>query len=198
MASEIDICNLALGHLADDAEVASISPPDGSAQASHCKRLYPIARDALLALHDWTFATGRETGLAEITSPSDGYAFAYTVPTGVIRPIKAMLEGEADETGEGVKFKVEEDKTILSNEPIGTLLVVRRIIDTNKFSPLFVTCLSWLLASYLAGPVLKEMSGSTAAAMAKKFEMELARASGNDANISNEKPIHKPGWIGAR
>ena len=56
MASEVDICNLALGHLGDNATVSSISPPEGSAQAEHCARFYPIARDALLEMHNWNFA----------------------------------------------------------------------------------------------------------------------------------------------
>ena len=50
MASEVDICNLALGHLGDNATVASLNPPEGSVQAQHCARFYPIARDALLEM----------------------------------------------------------------------------------------------------------------------------------------------------
>ena len=59
MASDVEICNLALSHLGDTATVASIDPPEGSAQAEHCARFYPIARDALLEKHDWSWATRR-------------------------------------------------------------------------------------------------------------------------------------------
>ena len=45
MATEVDICNLALAHLGDDATIASIKPPEGSAQAEKSARFYPIARD---------------------------------------------------------------------------------------------------------------------------------------------------------
>lgn len=40
-------------------------------------------------------------------------------------------------------------------------------VDPSKFSPLFVTALSWLLASMLAGPILK---GDVGAAEAKRCE----------------------------
>ena len=60
MASVVDICNLALGHLGDPATVSSIDPPEGSAQAQHCARFYPIARDSLLEMHSWNFSTYRE------------------------------------------------------------------------------------------------------------------------------------------
>ena len=35
MATEVDICNLALAHLGDNATIASLKPPEGSAQAEH-------------------------------------------------------------------------------------------------------------------------------------------------------------------
>ena len=56
MASVVDICNLALAHIGDDATVSSIDPPEGSAQAEHCKRFYAIARDTMLQMHNWNFA----------------------------------------------------------------------------------------------------------------------------------------------
>ena len=45
MATEVDICNIALAHLGDDATIASLSPPEGSAQAEKAARFYPIARN---------------------------------------------------------------------------------------------------------------------------------------------------------
>ena len=59
MASEVEICNLALARLGDAATVVSIDPPEGSAQAEHCAMFYPMARDTLLAQHPWGFAQRR-------------------------------------------------------------------------------------------------------------------------------------------
>ena len=36
MSSDVDICNLALARLGDEANIVSISPPDQSAQAGYC------------------------------------------------------------------------------------------------------------------------------------------------------------------
>lgn len=57
MPSSVDICNLALSFLGDDACVASIDPPEESTQAQICARQYPLAVLALLEMHDWSFAT---------------------------------------------------------------------------------------------------------------------------------------------
>ena len=76
----VDICNLALGYLGDVATVASIDPPDGSAQADHCARFYPMALALMLDAHDWNFATKR-SALAVLTTPyADWWQFAYAVP----------------------------------------------------------------------------------------------------------------------
>ena len=66
MSSEIDICNLALARLGDDATVASIDPPEGSAQAEQCARFYSIARDTMLEMHDWRFATKRVVSVTRV------------------------------------------------------------------------------------------------------------------------------------
>src|SRR5687767_8634483 len=96
MSSEVDIANLALSHLGDEANVVAIDPPDGTVQASHCGRFYPIARDLLLEMHPWTFATRRAT-LAEVTNPvEDDWTYAYTLPTGCIRPLSALLPGQPE------------------------------------------------------------------------------------------------------
>ena len=69
MASPVDICNTALAYLGDVANVVSIDPAEGSAQAEHCARFYPLARDALLEMHDWGFAT-RRVALAGLANPT--------------------------------------------------------------------------------------------------------------------------------
>ena len=84
MASEVDICNLALARLGDNATVASIDPPEGSAQAEHCARFYAVARDSLLEMHAWKFAT-RRVQLAKLTVESWDWSFAYAEPTGALK-----------------------------------------------------------------------------------------------------------------
>lgn len=93
MASEVEICNLALSHLGDEATVASITPPDGSVQAGLCARHYPLARDALLQMHTWTFATRRIVG-AEVSSGTTNWQYAYSLPNDAL-DVFAVLPPEA-------------------------------------------------------------------------------------------------------
>ena len=96
MASEVDICNMALSHCGDIANVQSIVPPDGTAQSDHCAKWYPVARDSLLEEHDWAFATKRTTLalLSNVTSTS--WAYGYAAPADMLNPI-AMLDQYASD-----------------------------------------------------------------------------------------------------
>jgi len=53
----VDICNLALSHVGDGGQITSLD--DGSVQAKFCKKFLPEARDELLQIRQWGFATRR-------------------------------------------------------------------------------------------------------------------------------------------
>lgn len=201
MASEIDICNLALAHLGDDATVASIDPPEGSAQAEHCARFYPIARDALLEIHDWKFAT-RRAALAQLVDDAFNWTYAYAPPSGALKLI-SVLPATASPDDEGQPFDTENqaDGTpmILTDLESATLRYTARVTDTTKFSPLFVDALARLLASYLAGPILKgDVGKAEAKAQYAAFRAVLSQAEVSDANQRHGTPEHKPEWMAGR
>ena len=201
MASEVDICNLALGHLGDNATVASLDPPEGSAQAEHCARFYPIARDTLLEAHNWKFATRRAT-LAVLDVDSFNWTYAYAEPAGALRVV-SILPGTAMSTDEGEQFETmgddEGNALVLTHLEGATALYTVRVTDTTKFSPLFVDALSRLLAAYLAGPVIKgDVGKAEAKAQMQHFRLALNLAITSDANQRKVTPEHSVGWIAGR
>jgi hypothetical protein len=125
MASAVSICNLALSHLGDTATVSAIDPPEGSAQAQHCARFYPIARDALLEMAAWNFATKRAT-LAELTNTSTEWLYAYALPSGCINllavhPADATddysPDGSTDYTPKPFTIEINDDQATASSSP---------------------------------------------------------------------------------
>lgn len=226
MASVVDICNLALAHLGDNATIASIDPPEGSAQAEHCQRFYPIARDTLLEMHSWSFATKRAYG-AEVENTWPMWEYAYAMP-GDASDIIAILPPEAKDdysthftpqtypdfytnyspsvaAGQYVpqKFAVETaadgSEIILTNQKQAVIRYHAKITDPTKFSPLFTITLSWHLASMLAGPVIK---GDQGAAEAKRCvamtTLYLGKAMEADSNARKIKPEQIVPWIAGR
>ena len=161
MATEVDICNLALAHLGDDATIATLSPPEGSAQAEKAARFYPIARNTLLQMHTWNFAA-RRGNLALTTNTLDQWDYAYVAPADMMSPISIIsptaqndyaTRMSAGDTPGGItsnyaptivagqytpqQFAIE-GTYIYTNQENAMLRYQAFITDPSTFSPLFV------------------------------------------------------------
>jgi len=184
VASVVDICNLALAHIAKPADVTAIDPPDGTAEADHCARFYPIARNELLERHDWRFAT-RRTTLEELAdNPQEAlWAFAYGRPNLAIRILSVLLPASTDdaETQKFVEETNEDGSGIVYTDVEDAQVRFTWLQeDTAKYTPLFVVALSWKLAEYLAGPLTKDPK--VVRACAEMAEATFLRAAAADAS----------------
>lgn len=240
--SEVTICNLALSHLGDTAEVMSIKPPDSSVQAQLCSRFYWVARNALLEMAAWGFATRRAKLAPLVPQASDGldidengclvgpWRHMYALPSGVFNAL-AVQEQCAPGEYEAWFGPVEKDyfppypqgylpvpgaplvvpqpfqvetradgsQIVLTNVCDAVLRYTTLVEDTTKFSPLFTLALSHLLASMLAGPLIKGDAG--AAAATQQLEMFEALKSSAVTSDANQRKTHvEPAvsWIRGR
>lgn len=201
----VDTCNIALGMLGDRANVTSIDPPEGSAQADHCARFYPIARDEVLEETDWTFASVYET-LAELPAETNVlWLFVYALPaqcmvvrevvytdgtTVVFDPDNPQFEMGSLASGQLVLY---------TNAEAATLRYTKRVVDLTKWSTKATSALQYLLASYLAGPVIKGKTGAQASQTMRAAYMALVgRAAATDANQNSRKPRFIPSSMRVR
>lgn len=210
MASVVQLCNMALSHIGSDARVSSISPPDGSVEAGHCATFYDLARTELLEPGNWAFAL-RRAALAEVTNPSTVWAYAYAKPSNCLRALRILrpsiaaavltrnlaFEPHTDDRG-GAAFDVEGD-VILTNEPDAVLLYVQDVTDSTKFPASFTSALSYLLASYLAGPIIKGNEGVRVGDAMRQRAMTLADiAATASANASSAESLPQPSLLAVR
>jgi hypothetical protein len=225
VASAVDICNLALSYLGDTATVSSLSPPDGSAQAQHCARFYPIARTSALEMASWDFSTKRSI-LAPVNNAWAMWRYAYSMPSDAINILGVLPIEAADDYSEtfcqpfpyplpeGIipsanaiytpqPYTIEMDSNglqiILTNVCDAVLRYTYDVSDTTKFSALFTQALAWLLASMLAGPLIK---GDAGAAESKRclgmFQAVESQAEVSDANQRKINPKIATPWIVGR
>ena len=232
MASDVDISNLALTHIGDSANVSSIDPPDGSAQAGYCATFYPIARKALLEMSSWGISTVRST-TAPIANPSSTWLYAYAYPANVINFISVLSPDALDDYSQNFAtlgsttdfsmggpvcpdfpnpadnfyapqpYELEQDgegnQIVLTNCENAVFRYTIDVSDTTKFSPLFVLALSYLLASMLAGPIIKGEAGAAmSAAMLTKFQTFGGQAKTSDANQRRIVPQQRVSWMAGR
>ena len=225
MSSDVDICNLALSFLGDAAIVQSISPPDGSAQSSHCSRFYPVARDAVLELHAWGFATKR-VALAQVTNPTitldnpkGTWRYAYAEPIDLVNYLAVLDPNAPDDYSSGIpapnsyglgqpnignyttqEFATEIDTLgnviILTNVENAVLRYTVSVVDTTKFSSLCIIAIGRKLAAMLAGSILKGDSGrAESKAQEAQFNVVMAQAKSSDANQRSVKPPSGAAWM---
>lgn len=225
MSSEVTICNLALSHIGDTANVSSISPPEGTVQAQLCARFYPLARDVLLESHSWGFATKR-VALALLSATVDSWLYAYAIPTDVQSIISVLPPEAADDYSFPSPYPADQfgypaanvnlmsvaympqpyqteeiggQSAILTNQADAVLRYTAKVTDPTKFTPLFRLALSHMLASMLAGPILKGDVGKKEAkdqlSLANHFLGLAKEADSADRNI---KPTHSVPWMSGR
>lgn len=222
MATEVDICNLALAHLGDDATIATIKPPEGSAQAEKAARFYPIARDSLLEMHTWNFASKRGA-LALTTVTLDQWEYAYQAPADLMTPVAIIsptaqndyaTRMSAGDTPGGItsnyaptivagqyspqQFAVE-GAYIYTNQEKAVLRYQAYVTDPTLFSPLFINTLSWHLASMLAGPVIKGDQGAAEAKRCTQTMVQYLSTAKQSDNLHRDITVeHIVPWTSGR
>ena len=211
MASVVQICNMALSNIGADARVSSISPPDGSVEAGLCATFYDAARTELIEPGTWNFTLAR-AALPQVENLSDTWSFAYALPSDCMRALRVLrksfigltvftqdLELYKPTDRDGADFDIE-GGVLYTNEPDAVLLYARDVIDTGKFTPTFTSALGYLLASYLAGPIIKGGEGGSIgdAMRDRAFAMAsmAATAAANASSTSGDNYV--PSMLAAR
>ena len=202
MATVVEVWNLALARLGDSGTVTSTDPPEESVQAGYCSRFYELARDTLLEAHPWKFALRREALSALSDQDTYEWAYAYGLPSQMIRCLAVLSEtGRDDDDSQDYAIQTADDGTqyLLTDQQDAHIIYIWRQEDTTRYSPMAIDALSWLLAAHVAGPMIKGDEGrKMAQACFSAYRGFVQRAAASDANQRKRQPTHTPAWIGGR
>lgn len=198
MSTPVDICNLALSRLADMANVSGIDPPEGSHEADRCQRMYPLARDTLLEMYNWSFAM-RRARLSETGEDTFGWRYAYQLPADVLHAVAVFTDQDRGYR-QPWDFQIERTavgtKVLYTDCPDAILRYTCYMEESGDFSPLFTDALAWLLASHLAGAIIKSESGiNVGQACFKQFQQTMAGAMGRDIIQKQNVNGRLPHWL---
>ena len=155
MASSTEIANMALAHLGNSKQIASLTESSGEARA--CNQFYEIAKDKVLEDFNWPFARTFVTlGLVEEnpTGIDDEWGFSYRYPSDCLK-VRRLISGiKAEDRLSEIKFIIGSDAQgvlIFTDQEDARLEYTKRETDTAKFPTTFQIALSYYLAS-LIGP----------------------------------------------
>jgi hypothetical protein len=154
MASEVDICNLALAYIGGGA-ISSLNNPVTKEQKL-CKLFYEFARNSVLEDNDWGFARKQLT-LALLPETYGAWSYAYQYPSDCI--VAREIYDSTNKPGESeVEFEVvtnsdKNKQVILTNQAEAILVYTAKVTDPNLFSSMFIDALSLRMAATLAIPL---------------------------------------------
>lgn len=201
MTTDVGIANLALSHLGDSANIQDLTEP--SAQAGYCNQFYPIALATLLEMFPWKFATRRIQPAQRSDLSYGSWQYIYNEPDQCIRIWGVLPANYVRDIEQAEDFDTETDSTgqaiILTNTPLATVRYTVLVDDPAKFTPLFVEAFGWLLASYVAGPLVKGDTGAQEGLRCyQSFLAMYGRAANSSAGQSKKFIEHIPDHIRAR
>ncbi|OVZ82190.1 hypothetical protein [Yersinia kristensenii] len=199
MASEIEICNIALSRIGNSRTINSLT--EKSKEAGVCSLHYEPCRDAVLSDFPWNFAIKR-VALADLGNPPPDWNFSYRYPTDCMRLIEIMVPGIRYPTASmRIPFEVGSDaegtgKILLTNEHDAWLRYVGRVTDVNMFDSLFRDVLSWRLAAEIAMPLAA--AGDLGNKALQMYTNIILSAGSRSMNESQEPQQHESEFTMAR
>lgn len=182
MASEIEICNIALLRVGVSRTINSFD--EKSKEAGICRAFYYHVRDALLSDFPWRFAQ-KNKSLALLESSQIGWSYAYRYPADCLRIIKIISWLRNPTPAQSIQYQIGSDdkgRIILTDQEVAEISYVSQITNPANLDPLFVDAMAWKLAYEIALPLSAEVNLANNAY--QQFQISLSVA---QAKIFNEQ-----------
>lgn len=197
MTPTVDLCNLALSLVGQSASISSVDPPEGSVYAHLCAQMYPLALGEMLEQHPWGFSTTTQE-LAPLATRPAGFISGFPLPSDCVR----VWQVRSHEFGPLIPYEMrvgESGTMVCTGTETAIVLYTRAIDDPQLLPPAFKMALAHLLASMIAGPIIKGDTGAKAAAELRKVALSLStQAATSDATQNLEVTRVTPVWIRER
>lgn len=203
MASEVDICNMALSSIRAG-KIATLD--EGSTEASECKTHYANVRDFLLETFAWPFATKVED-LALVGTPPPDWLYQYAYPNQCRKAIEIVdsYGQSVDKSGKPLyPFDTAYDETqnarvILCDVLYAKLRYVKGITDTTLFPATFSAALAALLAHRVAYALTGNLKVKQEAMQQFQYAISTAKVVPlNERQTREQGTPPDASWVSAR
>lgn len=196
MATDVEICNLALSHIGADSTISALT--EQSTEGRQCNLLYPTARDYILRKHPWNFAE-KTVALSLTGTPPPDWLYRYQYPGDCVNVLE-ILTGDRS-VSPAVPFRVVagddlNSKVILSDKDEAYLRYTARVTNASVYDASFVQLLSWYMAVVLAMPITGKKSVRDDALAG--YRLLVGDSEATDSNEKQKDESAEAEWITAR
>lgn len=142
--ADLTVINLAIDLIDDKPITALVGDTANTKVGRFMLRNFPHVRDLVLQRFPWTFAKTRVQVTADVSAPSFGWDYQYTLPSDCLRVLPLRTDG--DWNGDPIPYEVEGRKLLTDDEGPIDLIYIKRVGDGSLFEPLFVEVVAATLA----------------------------------------------------
>lgn len=187
MATKVEICNLALGHIGVGKSISNLDT-ENSREAIVCRNFFNVILDMVLEDFPWSFAT-KFVALELVSKSGDDdhptreWQFAYQQPTNALKVRRLSIGSRS--TSAPIPFRKidsEQGTLILTDQANATAEITNRQTDPSRFPAQFAIALSFKLGEYVA----PQLTGGDPFKMAdrcmKNYELEKSKAEASSLN----------------
>lgn len=139
--SETAVANMAVTTL-DERHITSLD--EDTVLGRFLASQFGFARDELLRLHPWAFASRREVLAPLDAKPSFGWDFQYQLPSDCLRLLPIRAGGQHN--GRLIPYEREGTRCLTNVGPQLPVAYVRRVKNASEYDPLFARALGERLA----------------------------------------------------
>lgn len=205
MTSQVQICNLALGKLAQDITITSLT--ERSKEARVFSRLWDPMRDLVLADRLWPWAMKAQRLAVAAEAPMPGWEIRYARPVDCVT-VLAITDDQGMRAGRrlsrwcepqfrqchGIQFEQAmgtDGTSLLCDRAEAYLIYVARVEDPERYPAHFVDALACKLAEEGAPTIIGANGFSNKSGLKQLYQLALSQAAAHDFNEADEDG-HQP------
>lgn len=188
--SDVEVANLALGHLGVSKTITSLT--ERNTEARTCNRFWLRARDTVQSRYPWKNGLRRATlALLVDNEWEDEFLYAYRLPTDC-KWFRRIVTGTGH-VAKGAVFRIVSDaagQVILTDTEEAVAEYSVLVDDPSQWTDEQVNATSYKLSALMARTFDEDNASSTRKDMEQQYEIELSRAAAKDLN--QEEPPENP------
>ena len=195
MITKIDICNMALAQLGQEA-ISSLE--QDNERARRCRLFYEPVKQEVLRTHNWAFAHGvTNLALLEKTEGVTGvYIYAYPQDCLFLRKVFATANPSKPQPFEEIYQQDIQARVIRCAVEQAQAEYTRNVADESLFDPAFVKAFSLALAADLT--VTLNADSALAQRILQKYTLALDEARRSNMTENFERPVMESIFVESR
>lgn len=178
MTSKIDLCNMALARVGQNA-ITSFS--DNTDAAKRCSVLFDPVVDIVMSASEWTTLIKRVQLVATTTTPVYDFTYEFQLPPGILKLIEI-----ADNRDKITEYKREGDKLLCNISPISIKYTIREE-NTQLWGPHLYEAVTLKLAAELVYPLTG--NAGLIEGFERKYAIWMRRAAALDNQQASQEAL---------